>query len=123
MSDLVHISELASGREFLIPCAELPEKFAHAIISAKPISTLARPMRAEDPECFAMLDSETCRIVDIAELVDSQAVALADVVSLCPNGGRARVCHTHKYIHCRSTRAYMETYQLPAILYQRDTSL
>jgi len=86
MTYLVRISELPSGREFLVPCAELPEKFARAIANAKPISTLARPMRAGDPECFAMLDSETCRIVNIGELADSRAVALADEVSLCPNG-------------------------------------
>jgi hypothetical protein len=75
---LVRVSELASGREFLIPCAELPEKFAYAIANAKPISSLARPIRAEDPKCFAMLDSETCRIVDMSEQPDSRALVLAE---------------------------------------------
>jgi hypothetical protein len=87
MGYLVRVTEWRTGgREFLIPYAELPTELAQAISGAKRISTLARSMRAGDPECFAMLDSETCRILNIAELADSQAVALADEVSLYPNG-------------------------------------
>jgi hypothetical protein len=86
MRYLVRVTELETGRrEFLIPYTKLPAEITYAIAKAKPISTLARPMRVEDPECFAMLDRETCRILSIAELADSQALALADEVSPCPN--------------------------------------
>lgn len=68
------------------PYRELPAPLAEGIASGKPIATLARSMRAGDPEFFAMLDPANARIVDMSELPDSQAAALGDVASLCPNG-------------------------------------
>jgi hypothetical protein len=74
---LVQVTECEpEGREFIIPCADLPAIFAKAIAEAKPLSTAARPRSAGDPECFAMLDAQTCRIVDIGQQPDNQALDL-----------------------------------------------
>jgi hypothetical protein len=77
MAYLVRITEWRTGgREFLIPYAELPADLAQAILKAKPASTAARSMTAEDPECFAMLDGASCRIVNMSEIADNQALDL-----------------------------------------------
>lgn len=64
------------GKKFILYCAELPARFAEAIANAKPVTSVARSIEAGDSGFAASLNPDVCRIVDMLQLPDNQALEL-----------------------------------------------